>query len=64
MTGLTDSANLPTTPGVLCTTLAGAQNAFVTKLNPAGSARAYSTYLGGSGTDLGTGIGVDAGGNA
>ena len=34
------------------------------KLNPAGSALVYSTYLGGSGTDFSNGIAVDASGNA
>jgi hypothetical protein len=32
----------------------GSQDAFVTKLNPAGSGLVYSTYLGGSGGDYGT----------
>ena len=39
-------------------------DAFVTKLNPLGSALVYSTYLGGSGNDLGIGIAVDSSGNA
>jgi hypothetical protein len=39
-------------------------DAFVTKLNPTGSALVYSTYLGGSGEDYATGITVDASGNA
>src|SRR2546428_5102570 len=34
------------------------------KLNAAGSALVYSTYLGGSGGDGGEGIAVDASGNA
>jgi hypothetical protein len=36
----------------------GAWDAFVTKINPTGSALIYSTYLGGSGTDQGYGIAV------
>ena len=36
----------------------------MTKLNAAGSALVYSTYLGGSGSDAGNGIAVDAAGNA
>jgi hypothetical protein len=39
-------------------------DAFVTKLSPAGTSLAYSTYLGGSGIDLGLGIAVDATGSA
>ena len=40
-------------------------DAFVAKLNPAGSALVYSTYLGGSGNDAsGYGIAVDTSGNA
>jgi hypothetical protein len=41
----------------------GNQDAFVTALNPAGSALLYSTYLGGSLNDAGTGIAVDGGNN-
>ena len=39
-------------------------DAFVTKLNAAGTALVYSTYLGGSGDDIGIGITVDPAGNA
>src|SRR5256885_4002815 len=38
-------------------------DAFVTKLNPTGTALVYSTYLGGSGTDYGQAIRVDASGD-
>jgi uncharacterized repeat protein (TIGR01451 family) len=44
--------------------LNGTRDAFVTKLNAAGSALVYSTYLGGSGRDSATGIAVNGGGNA
>ena len=43
---------------------AGIQDAFVTKLNAAGNTLAYSTYLGGTGTDDSRGIAVDSSGNA
>lgn len=39
-------------------------DAFVTKLNPAGNALVYSTYLGGSGYDVANAIEVDAAGSA
>ncbi len=42
----------------------GIFDAFVTKLNAAGNALVYSTYLGGFGTDVGRGIALDASGNA
>ena len=38
--------------------------AFVTKVNPAGSALVYSTYIGGSGNTEGRGIAVDGAGRA
>ncbi len=52
-------SNLPTTPGAYQTSGSGA---FVAKLNPTGTALIYATYLGNGGT--GTGIAVDAAGNA
>ena len=64
VTGQTSSTNFPTTAGVFQTTLRGSQNAFVTKLNASGSGVVYSTYLGGSGSDSGQGIALDAAGNA
>ena len=64
VTGLTSSSNFPTTPGAFDTTFNGAQDAFVTKLDPTGSMLIYSTYLGGASSDEGRGIAIDAGGNA
>jgi hypothetical protein len=70
VTGLTASSDFPTTPGAFQTTPGGGscsvpcQDAFVTKLNAAGSALLYSTYLGGSGDDYGMAIAVDSPGNA
>ena len=52
------------TPGAFDTTANGAFDATVTKLNPAGSALVYSTYLGGAGFDNGSDVVVDGGGNA
>jgi MBG domain-containing protein/beta-propeller repeat-containing protein len=64
VTGLTTRANFPTTPGAFQTSLRGSVNAFVAKLNAAGSAFVYSTYLGGSRSDNGLGIAVDLAGSA
>ncbi len=64
VTGSTDSADFPLTDAVQTTlngvTPSSATDAFVLKLNPAGSAVVYATYLGGSFSDIGYGIAVDA----
>jgi hypothetical protein len=49
--GRTGSPVFPITPGAYDTTFNGVDDGFVTKLNRAGSALVYSTYLGGSDTD-------------
>jgi len=68
ITGQTDSSNFPLTSGAVQATdeatASTAYNAFVTKLNAAGTAVVYSTYLGGSGNTQGTGIAVDSSGDA
>ncbi len=83
VTGTTESANFPVTPSAFRTTYVGGDYcsdyefaylactiAFVTKLNSAGSALVYSTYLGGSpryngaGWTSGYGVVVDGSGNA
>jgi hypothetical protein len=62
--GYTQS-NFPTTSGAFQTTYGGPNaDAFVSKLNATGSALDYSTYLGGSNGDWGSGIAIDASGNA
>ena len=63
ITGYTDATNFPLT-GAAQTTSGGGTDVFVTKLNAAGSAILYSTYLGGSGDDRGFSIAVDGSGNA
>jgi uncharacterized protein (TIGR03437 family) len=66
ITGAAGSTDFPATQGALQETnhSAAGNNAFVTKLNPAGSALVYSTYLGGSGSDAASGVAVDGSGNA
>ncbi len=62
--GYTDSTNFPLA-GAMQTTYGGnPQDIFVSKLNPAGTALVYSTYIGGSGQDNGSDIAVDVAGNA
>ena len=63
LTGHTESTNFPTTPDAVAVTLAGPSDAFVAKLNPAGSALVYSTYLGGNNDEYPLGIATDRGGN-
>ena len=61
----TAQAGLLTTAGAFQTTAPGNGDAYVVKLNAAGSAQVYATYLGGStGTDYATGIKVDVSGRA
>jgi hypothetical protein len=57
-------STFPTTPGAFDTTHNGNRDAFVTKLNPSGSALVYSTFLGGSDLDSASGIAVDSTGSA
>src|SRR6266513_368742 len=65
MTGVTFSTDFPTTPGAIQTTFGGGGgffrggDAFVTKLNPTGSALVYSTYLGVLGSDTGFAIALE-----
>ena len=63
VTGGAGSTNFPTT-APLQSALQGAEDVFVTKISPNGSAKLYSTYLGGGGPDEGRGIAVDVQGNA
>ncbi|HUI43753.1 MAG TPA: SBBP repeat-containing protein [Terriglobia bacterium] len=64
VTGLTRSADFPTTSGALQTTFGGDADVFVTELNAKGTALVYSTFIGGTGDDEGEGIVLDSAGNA
>lgn len=70
VTGTASSTDFPVTPGAFQTVSKGT-NAFITKMNPTGTALVYSTYLGGSGShlsygegDAAVGIAIDSEGNA
>ena len=63
LAGLTSSINFPTANAIQSAYGGGTFDAFVTKLNPTGSALVYSTYLGGNGEDNGNDIAVDSAGN-
>jgi uncharacterized protein (TIGR03437 family) len=70
VTGFTNSPNFPTTAGLVTAPATGGQNAFIARLNPAGSGSAsllYSTYFGGrsrTAYDDGNAVAVDSNGNA
>src|SRR5262249_51145585 len=63
ITGLTGSTNLPT-QNPLQSGNRGEEDAFVAKINAAGSAVVYATYLGGGKLDAGYAIAVDTSGAA
>jgi hypothetical protein len=70
VTGGTSSADdavapFPTTSGAFDRSFnGGTYDVFVSKLNPAGSSLSYSTFLGGSSNEGGSGIAVDTSGSA
>ncbi|HUO05401.1 MAG TPA: SBBP repeat-containing protein, partial [Candidatus Binataceae bacterium] len=65
ITGHTTSANFPVTVGAFETVEPDGRDAFVSELNPTGTALVYSTYLGGSDDATeGRGIAIDSKGDA
>ena len=70
VTGNTNSTNFPTANAIQGTLnpgtgqIAGDYDVFVTKINAAGTALVYSTYLGGNSGDGGLDITLDSAGNA
>ncbi|MDX6557960.1 MAG: hypothetical protein QOF72_1009, partial [Blastocatellia bacterium] len=61
--GQTNSPNFPLS-NAMQGIRGGLTDAFVTKLDPTGASRVYSTYLGGANQDMGRAVAVDAAGNA
>lgn len=64
VSGFTSSNGFPVVDAPQGNRGGGASDAFVTKLSLNGSNVIYSTFLGGSGTDIGNAIAVDSSGNA
>jgi len=64
ITGDTASTDFPTVTGDYRTSNGGGLDVFVTKISPDGQTLLYSTYVGGSGGDIGSAIAVDALGDA
>lgn len=64
VTGRTESTDFPITPGAFQPVKNGRFDAFVTEVDATGTALIYSSYFGGSLTETGLGIAVDAFGNA
>jgi hypothetical protein len=61
ITGPTASPNYPTTTGAYDTTHNGATDALVTKVNAAGTALIFSTFIGGGSGDYGNAVATDGG---
>jgi hypothetical protein len=57
--GFTTGSDYPITKNAYQKTFNGEEDVFITKINPSGSDLLFSTYLGGSGVDLASGIFVD-----
>jgi len=64
LAGQTNSRTFPTKNAYQPTLSSGGSHAFLSKLNPAGSDLAYSTYLGGTSTDSATAVAADDSGGA
>jgi hypothetical protein len=62
ISGTAGAADFPTTAGTVQRSFGGAQDAFVACLDASGNLQ-YSTFLGGSLSDVATGLAIDAAGN-
>jgi hypothetical protein len=64
LTGFTESSRFPVTAGAWDSAFSGSNEAFLTKLDPAGADLVYSTFLGGSNQEFGRSVAVDVIGDA
>ncbi|HUQ91723.1 MAG TPA: SBBP repeat-containing protein [Bryobacteraceae bacterium] len=64
VTGFTSSPDFPVSPGAFRTAYSGSTDAFAAKLNAAGSALLYSTFLGGPSVDRAHALDVNLSGEA
>lgn len=60
VTGSTPSADFPVTAGSLFDSHQGSVDCFISKMNPAGTALIFATFLGGSQSDIGYDIALDS----
>ncbi len=66
VTGSTNSADFPTSHAIQPNFSGGSPDptdGFIARLDPAGSSLVYSSYLGGNGSDTGSGVAVDSSGS-
>ncbi len=59
VTGTTQASDFPVSAGAYDSTLNGSSDVFITKVNAAGTAIVFSTFLGGTGEDIGLSIALN-----
>jgi uncharacterized protein (TIGR03437 family) len=64
ISGWTRSPNFPVRGGYQSGPSGGGEDVFVTRIDSAGRTLLYSTFVGGNGRDVGTGIAIDSAGSA
>ena len=64
VTGWSNTPTGPTTAGAYQPALPGDNDGFVTKVGPTGASLAYSTFIGGTGSDVANAIAITPAGEA